>query len=123
MAPRVRPAYYRDPPLVVFGERVRDLRTARGWSQEQLAARADRHFSYMSAIERGEHNATLLTTLNIAAALAVDPGVLLTTDERAVRRAVRAASKVGSKKTDRAAPGTFRFNVRPKPLPRKRSPR
>ena len=123
MAPRVRPAYYRDPPLVVFGDRVRGLRLARGWSQEQLAARASRHFSYMSAIERGEHNATLLTTLNIAAALDVDPGVLLTTDERMVRRALRDAAKVGAKTTARPAPGTFRISVRPRPVPRNRLPR
>ena len=110
----------------MFDERMRELRNARGWSQEQLATRAGRHFSYMSAIERGEHNVTLLTTLNIAAAFAGDPGTLLTTDERAVRRAVRAAKagvKTRTTRPDRPAPGTSRISVRPKPVPRDRPSR
>lgn len=82
MARRRKPAYFRDPPLQVFGKRVRALRLARGWSQEHLAHRAERHSTYVSSIERAERNVTLLTMLRLAEALDVDPAVFVTTDDR-----------------------------------------
>ena len=42
-----------DGPLVRFGKRVRDLRFHRGLSQEELGAKADRHWSYVGQVERG----------------------------------------------------------------------
>lgn len=93
MARRPRPSYFRDPPLLVFGGRLKRLRTARGWSQGELAHRADRHFTHVSSVERGERNATLLTILGLAQALDLDPGVLLTEDEAAVSSAVAVLKK------------------------------
>ena len=78
MPPRSKPAYSGSSPLVHFGERVRALRSARGWSQEELAHRAHRHFTFVSQIERGERNPTLLTIIQVAEALEVDPGDLIT---------------------------------------------
>jgi len=52
-----------------FGERVRALRHERQLSQEELAARADVHRTFIGMIERGEKNATLVTILKIARAL------------------------------------------------------
>ena len=37
-----------------LGERLRAYRTQRGWSQEELAERADLHTTYIGQLERGE---------------------------------------------------------------------
>lgn len=46
--------------LVIFGERVKAVRKNQGLSQEELAAKADLHRTYIGMIERGEKNITLL---------------------------------------------------------------
>ena len=55
-----------------FGSRVRDLRKRRGWTQEQLAEAAGRHWTYIGGIERGERNITLQVVADLACALDVD---------------------------------------------------
>jgi transcriptional regulator with XRE-family HTH domain len=55
-----------------IGARVRDLRKKRGWTQEQLAAAAGRHWTYIGGIERGERNITVEVVGDIARALGVD---------------------------------------------------
>ena len=52
-----------------FGARVRELRTAKGWSQERLAAEARLDRTYVGGIERGERNPSLLNIHRIADAL------------------------------------------------------
>ena len=59
-----------------FGTRVRDLRKARGFSQEELAHRAGLHYTYIGGIERGERNPALVNIGRIAAALKVPLGEL-----------------------------------------------
>ena len=54
-----------------FGERVRQLRKARGWSQEKLAERTNRHWTYIGGVERGERNPTLRVIADIAKAFGV----------------------------------------------------
>lgn len=54
-----------------FGHRVRELREARDWSQEELADRADLHRTYISAVERAVRNPTLTVIARIAKALKV----------------------------------------------------
>jgi transcriptional regulator with XRE-family HTH domain len=49
-----------------FGLRVRQLREARGWSQEDFAEKADLHRTYVSGIERGTRNPTLTVLARIA---------------------------------------------------------
>lgn len=61
---------------VVFGRRVRELREARGLSQEQFADVAGLHRTYVSGIERGLRNVGLDNILAIARALDVAPAVL-----------------------------------------------
>ena len=51
---------------------VRRLRTALGWSQEELGARAGLHRTYVGAIERCEENITLRTLDQLADALGVE---------------------------------------------------
>lgn len=55
---------------------VRRLRVARGWSQEELGARARLHRTYVGAIERSEENITLRTLDQLADALDVEPADL-----------------------------------------------
>ena len=52
-----------------FGQRVRELRKARGFSQEELAHRAGMHYTYLGGIERGERNPALQNIGRIADAL------------------------------------------------------
>jgi transcriptional regulator with XRE-family HTH domain len=52
-----------------FGKRVREERLKRGYSQEQLASRANLHRTYIGMIERAEKNITLENIGKIATAL------------------------------------------------------
>lgn len=54
-----------------FGERVRQLRKERGWSQEEFSARSGLHRTYVGSIERGERNVSLDNIVRIAAALSI----------------------------------------------------
>lgn len=62
-----------------FGRRLRELRQAKGWSQEDLAFKAGLHRTYVSSAERGERNVALLNIHRLAEALKVDPCELLRT--------------------------------------------
>lgn len=55
-----------------FGERVRELRQQKGLSQNSLAARAGLDRTYLSEIERGRKNLSLVKIVKIAAALDVE---------------------------------------------------
>lgn len=60
-----------------FGLAVRQLREARGWSQEELAAHAALNRSYVGEIERGQVTPSLATLHKLALALQVRPPELL----------------------------------------------
>ena len=60
-----------EPLLRTIGHAIRALRLERGLSQESLAARADLDRSYMSGIERGLRNISVLRIARIASALDV----------------------------------------------------
>jgi transcriptional regulator with XRE-family HTH domain len=55
--------------LTIFGNRVREERLKLGISQEELAARAGLHRTYIGMIERAEKNITLINIEKIAKAL------------------------------------------------------
>jgi transcriptional regulator with XRE-family HTH domain len=61
---------------IAFGERVRELRTERGWSQERLAEAAELNVIQLSNIERGANEPKLTTILRLAKALGIYPGEL-----------------------------------------------
>ncbi|MDY6804769.1 MAG: helix-turn-helix transcriptional regulator [Cyanobacteriota bacterium] len=63
--------------LKKFGDRVRQLRKAKGISQEKLAELADMHRNYIGGIERGERNLGLINIVGLARALGVSPSQLL----------------------------------------------
>jgi len=58
--------------LRTFARRVKTLRLQKGWTQEELARRADLHRTYIGAIERHERNVSLLNAERIANALRVN---------------------------------------------------
>ena len=53
------------------GNRIRDLRKANGWTQEQLAEAASLHYSYIGGVERGDRNISLETLEKIITAFNV----------------------------------------------------
>lgn len=57
--------------IAKFGNRVRKERQNLGLSQEELAARAGVHRTYIGMIERGEKNITLENIEKIACALSL----------------------------------------------------
>lgn len=62
---------------LAFGERVRDLRKAKGYSQEAFAARANIDRGFFGKLERGEINAGLISMSRIAVALEISLSDLL----------------------------------------------
>lgn len=71
--------------LIQFADRVREARKRLGISQEQLAHLAGMHRTYVSSVERGERNISLLNLLSLAGVLGVDAGDLVTGLTRAPR--------------------------------------
>ena len=67
----------RIPAAEAFGQRVRERRLRHKWSQEYLAELAGVHMTYLSSVERGERNVSLVNILRIAQALEVDAGRLV----------------------------------------------
>ena len=67
----------RQPVLVSFGDAVRRQRRLRGWSQEELADRAQIHRTYVADVERGVRNLGLINVAKIAAALQVSLATLV----------------------------------------------
>ena len=60
-----------------FGERVKAIRLAQGISQEHLGSLAELDRTYISGIERGLRNVSLINIARIATALDVTPAELL----------------------------------------------
>lgn len=55
--------------LIEFGDKVREFRKEKGYSQEELAYRSGLHRTYIGMIERAEKNITLINIEKIANAL------------------------------------------------------
>ena len=58
------------------GLNVQRLRREKGWSQEDLAFESGLHRTYVSGVERGVRNPTVLVIQQLANALQVKPGDL-----------------------------------------------
>jgi transcriptional regulator with XRE-family HTH domain len=69
-----------------FGANVRRYRLAAGLSQEAVAERMGVDRAYVSGIERGKQNATLLTVWQVAEALGVRPAALFDESSETRRR-------------------------------------
>jgi len=60
-----------------FGRRIRQHRLELGLSQEELAHKAESNRTYISDVERGERNPSIVFAAKIASALGVKVGDLL----------------------------------------------
>jgi transcriptional regulator with XRE-family HTH domain len=56
------------PALIKFGENVRNVRERLSWTQESLANAADVDQTFISGIERGARNPTVITISKLAKA-------------------------------------------------------
>jgi transcriptional regulator with XRE-family HTH domain len=71
------PKHTESPFLRKVGTRIKQLREARHLTQDQLAERSGVHRVYLSGIERGIRNFTILHLTKIARVLRTSPGSLL----------------------------------------------
>jgi transcriptional regulator with XRE-family HTH domain len=63
--------------LSLVGRNVRKLRLRIDVTQEELASRAGLHTTYISGVERGRRNLTIVSLFKLAEALEVSPSKLL----------------------------------------------
>ena len=75
-------AAVQSPQHLSLGRVLRELREARGISQEELAFRAGLHRNYVGSCERGEINLSFRVMLKLAAALQVSFGEIAQRYER-----------------------------------------
>lgn len=61
----------------ILARNLRQLRQAKGWSQEEIAARADITANYVSSLEREEYAASVDVLEALAVALEVEASALL----------------------------------------------
>ena len=61
----------------IVGRNLRRLRNAKGWSQEELAFRAEVDRSYVSLLETANYSASVTMIAKLAKALGVEPADLL----------------------------------------------
>lgn len=78
-----------------LGQRVRDLRKARGWTLEQAAAEAGLARSTLSKIENGQMSPTYEALKKLAGGLAISVPQLFTPPSRAQVTGRRAVTKAG----------------------------
>lgn len=64
----------------VLARNLRQLRQAKGLSQEELAARADITSNYLSSLEREEYAASIDVIERLAKALDVPPGAFFASE-------------------------------------------
>ena len=64
------------PSLIILGLRIRELRKAKGFSQEGFAAEIGLDRTYMGSVERGERNIATLNLIRIAKSLNIEIGQL-----------------------------------------------
>lgn len=63
--------------LIKIGEKIRQLRVTKGFSQEGVADAAYMGRTYMGRVERGEQNISIQNLIQIAFALEVNVGELI----------------------------------------------
>ena len=79
-----------------LGERVRQLRLKRGYSQEHFADQCGVHRTFMGTIERGETNISFHNLAKIAAGLNVTLSMLLSGVERQADKMAKEIEKTKS---------------------------
>ena len=64
-------------PQAAFGKAIRELRLRKGLTQEQVAHEAGLALNYVSEMERGRRNPSLVTVFSLASALGVSADALV----------------------------------------------
>jgi len=85
--------------LKALGQRIRELRTERGYSQEGFADKCGVHRTFMGAIERGESNLSFGNIAKVASTLGVPLATLFDGLER--RAHVLASKPTGGQVPDK----------------------
>ncbi len=67
-----------------FGRQLRNLREAKGWSQEELADQCNIHRTYVSQLERGLKSPTLRLFWTLCHSLEIVPSHYLSQVEKAM---------------------------------------
>lgn len=89
--------------LKALGQRIRELRTERGYSQESFADHCGVHRTFMGTIERGESNLSFQNIVKVATALGVTLSTLFLDLEpraKAPEEAPKARSAKASKRNE-----------------------
>ena len=63
---------HRESKRVLLGRRIRAIRKAKNWTQEQLGSKADISYKFIGEIELGKQNPSFETLVKIADALEVE---------------------------------------------------
>jgi transcriptional regulator with XRE-family HTH domain len=69
----------------IFGQVLREQRTTRGFSQEDLALTANVDRTFVSQMERGIRQPSITTLIKLSNALGLQPSVLVAKMERLLR--------------------------------------
>jgi transcriptional regulator with XRE-family HTH domain len=92
--------------LIVLGDRIRELRAEKGWSQEEFAYQCGLHRTYIGHVELGKKNISFESLVTIAAALAIPLSQLFVgLEERAGTTHKRTAAKPMPKQDAATAQG------------------
>jgi transcriptional regulator with XRE-family HTH domain len=62
--------------LKAFGLRIKLLRTARGWSQEELAEATGMHRTFIGQVERGQRGMNIIALWPVSEAFGIEIGEL-----------------------------------------------
>jgi len=90
--------------LVALGQRVRELRKAKGFSQEGFADTVGVHRTWMGAVERGERNLSFHNLVLISKALGITLSEFLSGLEERARALQDAERKPGGRVDKRQVP-------------------
>jgi transcriptional regulator with XRE-family HTH domain len=84
--------------LKALGQRIRELRTAQGFSQEAFADKCGVHRTFMGTVERGESNLSFQNIFKVATTLGVSLSTLFQNLEQSVEELSAQAGANKSKK-------------------------
>lgn len=63
--------------LIAFGLKIKGIRLSLNLSQEEFAEKCGLHRTYISSLERGERNVSLLNIVKICESIKINPDKLL----------------------------------------------
>lgn len=66
-----------NPSLIKIWQRIREIRVAKGFSQEKFAADVGLDRTYVCGVERRDRNMSVLNLLHIAKTLKIEVGELI----------------------------------------------